>query len=292
MHTDQGLAASYDSKQREGTQKQTNQRKGRKGRSKSRVSGGLTYSHLFSQRIGEERERESTRGDFFGALKPAAEQAVRSLQHAPHQEDLTSTDRHQLPAIFAVRIKGQPKPQLAFTISTIHMKKAPRHSTHSLTKHTTGAAQKLTAAHRHRHRHRKQPRRDASPTRSSSSSSSKVHTFMHNFFAADSSMSFAQFFSKNSRMLLLLLPPIALAFQAEYVPAGSVCEQHNTKRKEKHKTGDGMRRGGMGWDGEGKFGLHKRVGCLLPHHWMPGSKEGSRYLDFCISINYSVVMCC
>ena len=45
MHTDQGLAGSYDSKQREGTQKQTNQRKGRKGRSKSRVSGGLTYSH-------------------------------------------------------------------------------------------------------------------------------------------------------------------------------------------------------------------------------------------------------
>lgn len=48
---------------------------------------------------------------------------------------------------------------------------------------------------------------------------------MHNFFAAASSMSFAQFFSKNSRMLLLLLPPIALAFQAEYVPAGSVYAQ-------------------------------------------------------------------
>ena len=81
MHTDQGLAASYDSKQREGTQKQTNQRKGRKGRSKSRVRGGLTYSHLLSQRIGEEREHK---GRFFRSVKPAAGQAVRSLQHAPH----------------------------------------------------------------------------------------------------------------------------------------------------------------------------------------------------------------
>ena len=63
---------------------------------------------------------------------------------------------------------------------------------------------------------------------------------MHNFFAADSSMSFAQFFSKNSRMLLLLLPPMALAFQAEYVPAGSVCEQHNTTQKEKKNTKRGM----------------------------------------------------
>lgn len=49
---------------------------------------------------------------------------------------------------------------------------------------------------------------------------------MHSFFAAPSSMSFAQFFSKNSRMLLLLLPPMALAFQAEYVPAGSVCKKY------------------------------------------------------------------
>lgn len=47
-------------------------------------------------------------------------------------------------------------------------------------------------------------------------------TFMQSFFAAPSSMSLAQFFSKNSRMLLLLLPPMALAFHAEYVPAGSV----------------------------------------------------------------------
>ena len=45
---------------------------------------------------------------------------------------------------------------------------------------------------------------------------------MHSFFAAASSMLSAQFFSKNSRMLLLFVPPIALAFQAEYVPAGSV----------------------------------------------------------------------
>lgn len=68
-------------------------------------------------------------------------------------------------------------------------------------------------------------------------SSSYIHTFMHNFFAAASSMSFAQFFSKNSRMLLLLLPPMALAFQAEYVPAGSVCEKQNKTQNTKHNRG-------------------------------------------------------
>lgn len=46
--------------------------------------------------------------------------------------------------------------------------------------------------------------------------------FMHSLMAPASSISLAQFFSRNSRMLLLLFPPIAFAFQAEWVPAGSV----------------------------------------------------------------------
>lgn len=38
---------------------------------------------------------------------------------------------------------------------------------------------------------------------------------MQSLTAADSSMSLLQCFSRNSRMLLLLFPPTAFAFQAE-----------------------------------------------------------------------------